>query len=338
MKNFLIAFSIFLVWAFFALWVYSWIMTPSAIASSGDTNNITSETELLHNTETDKKPIIENEIANTTNVQISEDTIASVNHIETNATGLRAVDDNNDIIFSFDEGISIIMNKKNVFIADSIADFKLKIKNYLEKHPNKEVHINSRYSANEDIENPNLGIQRGQKLKKILVTVGVPAEKIVVKSIIKSLEFDKNNTFKNAIAITFTTLDEERMANEIKKIKENAIVTVPESIIIYPNYSENGVLIDEKLESLAGEIRQRVLENPNLKISVVGHTDNDDNATENYRMGLIYAREVRWYLAGSTGVKIGNITAISKGELQPIRSNNTSNGRRLNKRIEIKFQ
>ena len=56
MKNFLIAFTIFLVWSFFGLWLYSWFQSDTEIteANTGIAENINIDSSLIDTEEIKK--------------------------------------------------------------------------------------------------------------------------------------------------------------------------------------------------------------------------------------------------------------------------------------------
>ena len=69
----------------------------------------------------------------------------------------------------------------------------------------------------------------------------------------------------------------------------------------------------------------------------MGHTDNIGNSNDNYATGLKNARQVRWYLVSKGGIDKTKIIASSKGESEPIDSNNSHQGRIANRRIKVIF-
>ncbi|MBI9061623.1 MAG: OmpA family protein [Marinilabiliaceae bacterium] len=78
-----------------------------------------------------------------------------------------------------------------------------------------------------------------------------------------------------------------------------------------------------------------LMENSNVKIEVSGHTDNVGSAALNKRISKARALAVRQYLI-SKGVEQDRITYQGYGFDQPIATNSTSEGRALNRRVEIK--
>ena len=96
-------------------------------------------------------------------------------------------------------------------------------------------------------------------------------------------------------------------------------------------------MVNENLRNLLDEVKQIVAANPDTEIEVIGHTDNVGNGNDNYFLGLEYARQVRWYLVKKGNLDRKKIKAISKGEEDPIDTNQTVRGRNANRRIEIVF-
>jgi outer membrane protein OmpA-like peptidoglycan-associated protein len=69
-------------------------------------------------------------------------------------------------------------------------------------------------------------------------------------------------------------------------------------------------------------------------VLVVGHTDS--TGSEEYNQGLSERRAAaaRNYLLGA-GLEPGRVTAVGRGELEPIASNDADAGRQQNRRVEI---
>ncbi|MDR2354146.1 MAG: OmpA family protein [Deltaproteobacteria bacterium] len=79
----------------------------------------------------------------------------------------------------------------------------------------------------------------------------------------------------------------------------------------------------------------RVLNNnPEIHVTLVGHTDYVGTDTYNYDLGLRRAIAVKNQLTRD-GVSPDRLGVISKGETEPIDSNQTSSGRARNRRVEI---
>jgi hypothetical protein len=329
MKKFFIAFAVFLLWSLFGLWLYSWLKPNSDTAKVNDDviENTTAADSLTKKEENllDDDAIIP--------ILAIEDSVfvAHENQKEIAAvpSGLKALTDEGDVIFLYPEGIKITKNSAELIIPHKTLDFKYKLNSYMLEHPDQEIHISSLYSATENIQSPNLGIQRGKKIKEILMQVGIPNEKIVVKPFIKEIQFKADNTFSNSFTFSIKPLDKSRIETLKNKI--------PESRIVYPDFSDMGIMVNENLKLLLDEVVQIVAENPDIQIEVIGHTDNVGNANDNYLMGLQFARQTRWYLINRGKIDNKKIRATSKGEAEPLDTNQTDSGRNANRRIELKF-
>ncbi|GFK93628.1 Outer membrane porin F [Fundidesulfovibrio magnetotacticus] len=76
---------------------------------------------------------------------------------------------------------------------------------------------------------------------------------------------------------------------------------------------------------------------PNLAVILEGHTDSI--GTEKYNMGLSIRRanSVKAYFV-KKGIDAGRITAVGFGKMNPRYDNKTAEGRKMNRRVEIKFK
>ncbi len=103
----------------------------------------------------------------------------------------------------------------------------------------------------------------------------------------------------------------------------------------------NDILFDVDAADLRGESRQTLNElasnfsrYPEEKISVEGHTDATGTTEHNQFLSQRRANSVRDYLVDS-GVRASQISAYGYGETMPKASNDTPEGRQLNRRVEI---
>jgi OOP family OmpA-OmpF porin len=88
----------------------------------------------------------------------------------------------------------------------------------------------------------------------------------------------------------------------------------------------SSVVLDVAVDSLKGC--------PRVPVRVEGHTDSIGNADYNQRLGLRRAQAVRQYFS-DRGVSSSRISAESFGESKPIATNDTDEGRALNRRVEL---
>lgn len=73
---------------------------------------------------------------------------------------------------------------------------------------------------------------------------------------------------------------------------------------------------------------------PEIMVTVTGHTDNVGKASSNLDLSKRRAENIKKMLV-SKGIAADRVTAIGKGQTQPIATNNTADGRARNRRIVI---
>jgi outer membrane protein OmpA-like peptidoglycan-associated protein len=82
------------------------------------------------------------------------------------------------------------------------------------------------------------------------------------------------------------------------------------------------------------DVAEQLLASPEVKIEIHGHTDSQGNAKSNQDLSERRAKAVVSYLA-SKGVKANRMRSAGFGSDVPIADNKTSEGRELNRRIEM---
>jgi OOP family OmpA-OmpF porin len=74
--------------------------------------------------------------------------------------------------------------------------------------------------------------------------------------------------------------------------------------------------------------------NPTLTGEVQGHTDSTASAEYNQELSEARAKAVRDYFI-KQGIAPGRIQAVGYGETRPVASNDSPEGRALNRRVEL---
>ncbi len=88
------------------------------------------------------------------------------------------------------------------------------------------------------------------------------------------------------------------------------------------------------------KVAQILIENvPQHEIGIEGHTDNEpikySGWKSNWELSTARALSVLHYLIDKKGISPHRISAIGYGEYRPVASNDTKEGRKLNRRVEI---
>lgn len=110
---------------------------------------------------------------------------------------------------------------------------------------------------------------------------------------------------------------------------------LPDQVLIHFPYNsirkQDDAAVEEYLTRLA-----EYLKTSGQRVTITGHTDNVGDPKTNYRLGLQRAQAIRKILV-SKGVPAERITCLSKGEKEPIATNDNPRGRYKNRRAEIRI-
>ncbi len=101
------------------------------------------------------------------------------------------------------------------------------------------------------------------------------------------------------------------------------------------NFEFNSAKLTAESYPILFHAAMTLLQNPDLKVDIIGYTDNIGSAKYNKKLSLKRANAVKNYLI-ARGVDASRINTIGMGEENPIASNKTAEGRALNRRIEFK--
>ncbi len=114
-----------------------------------------------------------------------------------------------------------------------------------------------------------------------------------------------------------------------RKTDRGFIVTLP-GIFFDSGQSAVKAGARSTLQKIAAQLKG----DSNVKIAVEGHTDNVGGAEKNMALSDKRAQAVRDYLVAQ-GIPADRITAVGKGETEPIATNKTGAGRQQNRRVEL---
>ncbi|MFM6975680.1 MAG: OmpA family protein [Sphingobacteriaceae bacterium] len=105
-------------------------------------------------------------------------------------------------------------------------------------------------------------------------------------------------------------------------------------------FDTGSIIIDEKGQQALKELAKVLKTQPEINISVEGHTDNQrvnnlGQIKDNWDLSVLRATSVVRYLTDVEKIENSRITATGKGEYQPLAEGNTPDVRSKNRRIEI---
>jgi outer membrane protein OmpA-like peptidoglycan-associated protein len=99
----------------------------------------------------------------------------------------------------------------------------------------------------------------------------------------------------------------------------------------------NSQLLTEKARTKLTEFVSKILNRPGATVLIEGYTASDNDTIENMQLSEQRANLVREILI-QQGIDESKITAVGKGIENPRAANDTSNGRAMNRRVEITIQ
>ncbi|MFL6661841.1 MAG: OmpA family protein [Rhizobacter sp.] len=118
---------------------------------------------------------------------------------------------------------------------------------------------------------------------------------------------------------------------EVSRTADNQLkVNVPSDI----SFDTNSAAIRPQLRSVLDPFAASVKDDPNTRLTIVGHTDSTGSDRVNDPLSVERAQSVRDYLS-ARGVSPQRVEVAGRGEREPIADNNTEAGRAKNRRVEI---
>jgi outer membrane protein OmpA-like peptidoglycan-associated protein/tetratricopeptide (TPR) repeat protein len=99
-------------------------------------------------------------------------------------------------------------------------------------------------------------------------------------------------------------------------------------------FGNNETKLQPESEAELNKIIVLLNENPNMKVQISGHTDNVGKKEANQLLSLNRAKSVVNYLIGK-GITINRLLPKGFGDTKPVASNDTDEGKSLNRRTEI---
>lgn len=156
----------------------------------------------------------------------------------------------------------------------------------------------------------------------------------VVSTVLKPGNYQLKVTSEGFInyqeAVSFSKSDTVLIA--LQAIKKNVKVVL-ENLF----FELNSAIIQPASETTLNELYQFMQSNPNVRIQIVGHTDNQGSASYNQRLSQNRAKAVNDALV-QRGITPSRIAWVGKGSSEPVTTNDTDEGKAKNRRVEFIIQ
>ncbi len=103
------------------------------------------------------------------------------------------------------------------------------------------------------------------------------------------------------------------------------------------NFAAGSAELDERSQVVLDSAAETIKQVPGVPVQIVGYTDSDGGADANLALSQSRADAVKAYLV-ERGVAEGDLTALGRGEADPIAANDTPENKAKNRRIEFIVQ
>ncbi len=141
-------------------------------------------------------------------------------------------------------------------------------------------------------------------------------------------------TFNSATGYTLTVVEAGEMIQEVTANDMLDALNKNGFMALYINFDTGKATIKPESEPIIGQIITLLKDNPDLRLSVEGHTDNVGTPQSNKVLSEQRAKSVVGAIVGG-GIDAGRLTAVGWGQEKPVADNRSEDGRAKNRRVEI---
>jgi len=216
-------------------------------------------------------------------------------------------------------------------------------------HQNTQVveghHLLIMYDLNNNVQAPS-PLQIGRNYINAIKKVGGelvyeyqdPGEDVVLKVVKNGTEVWAYISANGSGSYGIHLIEKQVMNQDVVADANSLANSLKESgkVAVYGIYFDTGksILKPESKPTL-GEISKLLGADPNLKLYVVGHTDNTGIFNSNIKLSMDRALAVVNALTTQFSVNGARLTAFGDGPTSPVASNDNEAGKALNRRVEL---
>lgn len=242
--------------------------------------------------------------------------------------------DGNEVILRDYEQFAFLPNSFEPDMTANNQEFLTEVAKYLKLNPDKNITLTGRYLESEAKANSgifeNLGIARAAAVERLLEKLGVDEKRISI-----DYQMVKGQSLDEPISFSLYAPKPDDYDKPAYNFKDNTFTDANfefGSDVFRPG--EQCILYADSVKTFLGE-------NPDMRLTIIGHTDSIGTEKANYSLGLRRAKNAAQYFR-ELGVK-SEIIPISKGENQPVAPNSNPDGsdnpegRQKNRRVNFKI-
>lgn len=139
----------------------------------------------------------------------------------------------------------------------------------------------------------------------------------------------------NAVeAFALKILEIEAMKQEVAASEMFEAIRKDGFVALYINFETGKSTIKPESAPIINQIVEMLQQNPDLKVSIEGHTDNTGTMASNQTLSESRAKSVMDALT-SKGIAAARLKSKGWGQTKPIADNSTGEGQEKNRRVEI---
>jgi len=125
--------------------------------------------------------------------------------------------------------------------------------------------------------------------------------------------------------------------NVVSQAAESDVSTSIPTDFLNVQFEQDSTSVTARSEKDIKAFAQELKHRPNARLEIIGYSDNSGDRGQNIIISEKRAKSVK-ALFERYGVASSKMTAIGKGDLNPIASNETAEGRAENRRVEVELK
>jgi len=229
---------------------------------------------------------------------------------------------------------AFVKSKHNLTATKDVYNAFTKTGTYLKSNPEKMLLLTGMYNAGENNKSSfaNLGVARAEAVKAELVKKGAIADNITTEGVEKQdLGFIENKLF-NSVDFKFSEAGAAATGAATTTNIDNGMT------LFFEGDETSFDADDAKLTEIIQYLESYMTTNPDARIMVNGHTDNQGKLEVKNKIADARARNVRRIIRDYGDKKVfpsRQVIANMVGPDEPIGSNETEEGINLNNRVTI---
>lgn len=170
----------------------------------------------------------------------------------------------------------------------------------------------------------NLGMARAEALKAMMMP-GVPDSRIHLDSKLVEDSLAEGGLARESAAFSWIKM--------VLAKEEGAIIESDNDVTFLFPFNSTEKDKDPKVDAYLKKLVEKH-KTTNATFVVVGHTDNVGEPDDNIKLGMGRAKAIAKFLQDN-GIPASRIKVDSKGEAEPVASNDTDDGRHQNRRVVL---